>query len=120
MVYYADNTSHESAVRVGWLDKGASFTTGTADPVFLEKLLGLYRNRVNQTRGFHLCAFCNEPKFGIPLDVGGTLIKLGSAEIHVTDTCGRKFVAPDLIYHYIVAHSYAPPHEFVNAVRSAI
>jgi hypothetical protein len=118
MVYYADDTSNDSGVRVGWLDKSVPFKTGTTDPVFRQKLLSLYSNRANKTRGFHLCPFCNEPSFGIPLEIEGQQIKMGSAEIHVTDVRGRTFMAPDLIYHYIVAHEYLPPRDFVEAVCS--
>jgi hypothetical protein len=53
---------------------------------------------------------------GVPLEVSGQKIKLGSAEIHVKGPGGRTFVAPDLVYHYIVAHGYRPSIEFIEAV----
>lgn len=108
MVYFPDEMSAAPVIRVGWLDRTVSFTTGTTDPIFIEKLLSLYQCRSNQTRGFHLCPFCKEPKFGIPLVVGGQQMKMGSAEIHLTHSSGQTFVAPDLIYHYITVHGYKP------------
>lgn len=48
--------------------------------------------------------------------VGGGEMRLGSAEIVVKSSSGQVFVAPNLIVHYIEAHSYLPPREFVEAV----
>ena len=84
--------------------------------MFLRKLLRFYLARRNQTRGFHLCPFCPNPDFGVPLEVDGKTIKLGSAEIHVEDDHGGVFVAPDLLYHYIVVHHYRPPRGFIETV----
>jgi hypothetical protein len=116
MVYHVDGASSDSVVLVGWLEKAIPFSTGATDEVFLQKLLKLYRQRTNQTRGYHLCPFCAKAEVGIPLEVGGQQIKLGSAEIHVKGSDGLTFVAPDLIYHYIVVHGYRPSNEFVEAV----
>jgi hypothetical protein len=118
MVYYADGDLSGSIVWVGWLDKTVPFSTGGTDSTFLQKLLKLYRERTKQTRGYHLCPFCAKPEVGIPVEVDGLRIKMGSAEIHVKGSAGRIFVAPDLIYHYILAHGYRPPSEFIEAVRS--
>jgi hypothetical protein len=41
---------------------------------------------------------------------------LGSAEIRVISNTGVIYAAPNLIYHYVHAHSYAPPAGFVEAV----
>jgi hypothetical protein len=119
MVYYADGESSNSVVWVGWLDKAGPFSTGVTDSVFLQKLLKLYLHRTKQTRGYHLCPFCAKAEVGIPLEIGGQQIKLGSAEINVKGSGGRTFVAPDLVYHYIVTHRYATPSEFVEAVCSS-
>jgi hypothetical protein len=116
LVHYADGASSNSVVWIGWLDKAVPFSTGATDSVFLQKLLKLYCSRTRQTRGFHRCPFCAKAEVGIPVEVGKQQIKLGSAEIHVRGLGGRTFVAPDLIYHYIVAHEYKPPSEFIEAV----
>jgi hypothetical protein len=39
----------------------------------------------------------------------------GSAEIRVVGV-GRVYAAPDLIGHYVEAHGYCPPEEFIAAV----
>ena len=41
---------------------------------------------------------------------------LGSAEIRVVSDEGQLYAAPNLIYHYVASHNYAPPSEFVRAV----
>jgi len=105
-------------IRVGWLEKGQEFNLGPVSPSFLQALGSLYKERKNQTRGYHFCPFCTEPDFGLATEINGQWIKLGSAEVHVSSTAGLHFVAPDLIYHYIVAHRYRPPEEFIDAVLS--
>jgi hypothetical protein len=46
------------------------------------------------------------------------MLSLGSAEIRVPGSGGRIYAAPDLIYHYVEAHGYRPPDEFVEAVMA--
>ena len=41
---------------------------------------------------------------------------LGSAEIRVQGKEGKVYAAPTLIYHYVAAHDYDPPQEFVEAL----
>jgi hypothetical protein len=40
----------------------------------------------------------------------------GNGEIRVTSATGITYVAPALVRHYIVAHGYLPPREFIDAV----
>lgn len=118
MVHYPDldTNSLEQAIRIGWLDRDQPFSKGVADPAFVEKLKVYYDRRVRQSRGFHVCPFCEERRFGLPVELGGKMLTLGSAEIEVRDVQGRIYVAPDLLYHYITEHGYLPPREFIDAV----
>jgi hypothetical protein len=43
----------------------------------------------------------------------------GNGEIRVTATNGINYVAPVLILHYVGAHEYLPPKEFIDAVMRA-
>jgi hypothetical protein len=43
---------------------------------------------------------------------------LGNGEIRVRALDGRIYVAPVLIYHYVVSHGYLPPGEFIAAVTA--
>jgi hypothetical protein len=47
----------------------------------------------------------------------GEMRLLGSAEIRVFSESGAIYAAPDLIYHYMAAHRYKPPEQFVSALR---
>jgi hypothetical protein len=44
-------------------------------------------------------------------------LRLGSAEIRVFHD-DQAFAAPDLIFHYVTAHRYAPPPVFVAGVMT--
>ena len=115
-MFFPDGFTDSTGTRVGWLEKGHTFEKRDSDPSFVKKLIKLYRNRVNPTRGYHRCEFCLDPEFGLPVTVDNMTIKLGGAEIHVLAQDNKVFAAPDLIYHYVVEHSYAPPKEFIDAV----
>jgi hypothetical protein len=41
---------------------------------------------------------------------------MGNGEIRVTSAAGITYVAPVLVLHYVVAHGYLPPQEFIDAV----
>jgi hypothetical protein len=115
-MFFPDGFTDNTGTRIGWLEKGHTFTQGPTDPSFLKKLLELYRERANSTRGYHRCDFCPNPELGLLIVIAGTAVKLGGAEVHVRAGDDRVFAAPDLIHHYVVEHSYAPPQEFVDAV----
>jgi hypothetical protein len=91
-------------VNIGWLDRWHSFPVGETSEAFRIRLQQLCLDRMKRTRGFHSCDFCrgrNKPG--------------SSAEIRVP---GRKriYAAPELVYHYVAAHNYLPPGEFIDAV----
>ena len=44
---------------------------------------------------------------------------LGSAEVRVFAPNGASaFAAPNLIYHYVSVHQYAPPEAFIEALKA--
>jgi hypothetical protein len=97
---------------VGWLDADHAFDRRTIPEDVLLRLRWLAsERRVAQTRGFHVCPFCPAP----PLDEDA--YRTGSAEIWVPDGQHGYFAAPTLVVHYVAAHGYAPPHEFVKAIE---
>jgi hypothetical protein len=70
----------------------------------------------HQFVGYHSCQFCPwevpEPE---PIVVGGEALSMGRLNLFVPgEDC--VYVAPSLIAHYIQAHRYSPPKEFVDAV----
>ncbi len=50
----------------------------------------------------------------------GKWILLGAAEIRVLSRMGTVYAAPNLIYHYVSAHGYKPPEEFLDAALTGI
>lgn len=102
--YLQPEEEQAETVNIGWLDRWHAFPTGETSEEFRGKLQQLCLRRVKQTRGFHSCAFCK-----------GRDKPHGSAEIRIP---GKDcvYAAPELVYHYVVAHAYKPPEEFIEAV----
>lgn len=112
-MYYQDLTPYEyfvgrktSAINIGWLDSSRVFTRGPVPDGFVARLRALEQHRVRQTRGFHVCPFCDP----------GDCKAVSSAEIEVAGGEGKVYAAPMLIGHYVEVHGYRPPDEFVEAV----
>jgi hypothetical protein len=116
--YGATKNSEASARNVGWLAAGFHFPTSPADPKFVERLWRYCAVSVGQTRGLHECDICRS-RSANEVERGDEKLLLGSAEIRVVSREGHVYAAPNLIYHYVVDHSYAPPPEFVGAVLTS-
>lgn len=101
---------------VGWLEYGHPFFVGVVreDEVWkLEFLCG--HKLVHHTLGWFWCSLC---LWGRERPDPGEQIKSGSAEIVLLDMeAGMGFAAPDLVGHYVRAHGYLPPEEFLVALR---
>jgi hypothetical protein len=115
MTYYQDLGTETmiaagSHVRaVGWLEPNHPLSRGDTPREFRDRLAELSRNWSESSRacgwpvtaGPHLCGFCGEVRgygeFAVP---GEEVI----------------YVAPTLISHYVGAHGYMPPPEFIEAV----
>ncbi len=95
-------------LNIGWLDAGHPYPVGPLPEGFLARLalFSADAHLINWTRGVYLCPLCDPPAL---LEHGG------SAEIRVVGV-GRVYAAPDLIGHYVEAHGYCPPQEFIAAV----
>lgn len=102
---------------VGWLAEGQPFKQGRVSQSFLEKLkLTVLRESVNQYRGRHYCEFCLAEEVWIEADNQRKC--LGSAEVWVPCAKGDLiYAAPNFVLHYIEAHTYLPPIQFIEAVE---
>jgi len=119
---YGQTFPERHIFNIAWLSKDHSFERGPAP----ESLRTCLRDRiaapVNLYRGKHACEFCPEPpKKRLPggietLDYPAEI--LGNGEIRVRALDGKIYVAPVLIYHYIVCHEYLPPRVFIDAVAA--
>ena len=104
-----------TVVNVGWLDARHPYSQRKADAQLVDKLLRLCKtNPVNRTRGWHHCPFCS--MYPVIMTIDGEEISLGSAEMRLACEGHVIFAAPDLVCHYIAAHEYRPPDEFMAAV----
>ena len=104
---------------IGWLEDGHEFPTGDVPPRFVDALFeALDRPRVNVMRGFQTCFRCPRQNGMVGADHRGRTTLLGNAEIRVPAGPSTMYAAPNLIWHYVTAHAYAPPEPFITAVES--
>lgn len=119
MAYFADLSEYsymgepESGVlNVGWLAKGQPFQTGETSETFRAALSELCSNRsIHHFLGHHVCEFCPDASWD-----DRYFRCMGNGEIRVRDSGGTWYVAPRLVIHYVVKHSYCPPPGFIAAV----
>jgi len=127
MAYFKDLTRYEYSkdpfecagelFNVGWLERCAPYPKGAVASELTEKLLALCRFPVHRYRGSHGCHFCDERP--VRITGSGGEFWLGDGEIRVPAADGKlTYVAPNLIYHYVVVHQYLPPDVFLDALRA--
>ncbi|WP_460106813.1 DUF7919 family protein [Streptomyces sp. YKOK-J1] len=111
-----------TALNVGWLDPSREYSHGSTSRDFEKGLEDLtYSARQMKTRGWHRCMLPHtdgEDAYPVTVEISGTRIALGGAEIRVVTDSESWLIAPDLILHYIREHSYKPPQEFIAAVTA--
>jgi hypothetical protein len=118
-IYSYDQNAELRVVRnIGWLSAAHTFQTGTVPFEVLYKLTALAMTRpVRPTRASHACEFCGGVQY---IGLGGREVSLGAAELWVpsVDEKCTHFAAPDLIVHYLLAHGYRPPAEYIKSVMA--
>ena len=124
MGYYPDGSAYEylprqpPMINIGWLGVGHPFTTGPVPEDGIATLFLLATEKHNIMRGVQDCEFCDEESpLRLPADTPRGYVSLGMGEFHVEAADGTIFSAPSLVLHYIIAHKYQPPTEFIDAVR---
>ncbi len=97
---------------IGWLAAGHRFSTGTVTEEFRDRLMTFVKGWNLCTEalawpvaaGPHRCELCGDAlaagNFGVP---AGSLL----------------YVCPEMLGHYVNAHRYQPPDEFVRALLSS-
>lgn len=113
MSYYPDlspyNYSHycEKELNVGWLEKGQPFSVGEVPEGFLERLKWFSEEPFPVfAAGAHFCEFCEDRD------------AKSSCELRIVGEDDAVYATPYLIVHYIEAHKYLPPQEFIDAVMN--
>lgn len=130
-MFFADLTPYEygyemprsNVLNVGWLSRGHVFPEGAVPEPFVKALRRMVKSPENLYRGYHTCEFCPEPPLVVD-STGRRVISppgetMGNGEIRVAGLAGVVYVAPVLVAHYVEAHSYRPPDEFIHAVITA-
>lgn len=110
----------EAMLTVGWLSSKQEFPVGDVPEAFTDELSRICASvDYARTRGFHECMM-NHPdgeiSYPMKITVNGNSFVLGNAEIRVVSEAGTVLSAPNLVWHYVTAHRYRPPGEFVEAV----
>jgi hypothetical protein len=97
---------------VGWLARSVTYPRGASGADFVVRVEEYARHWSESTEalgwpcaaGFHTCELCDAfhaaGNFGVP-------------------GRGVLYVCPEMIAHYVVAHEYLPPPEFVEALVAA-
>jgi len=98
----------------------------------IEKMKRLAAKPVELYRGKHLCELCPEPPGLVRSNLPSRVVmdpacswwrwaepRSSNGEIRVSHG-GVLFAAPVLIIHYIEAHGYVPPAEFLKAIEEAL
>jgi hypothetical protein len=120
---YGRTEQQPNILNVGWLSAAQPFHFGAPDERFVDALRQLVSSPINLYRGVHICEFCPSPLVKT-IPNGGFMIETlpgttGNGEIRVAAANGITYVAPVLVLHYVVAHKYLPPQEFIDAVTGA-
>ena len=97
---------HPEFLNIGWLEGARDYTSGVTDAALLIRLKELISVPFAYHYGFH---FCDLP----PCDGRG---EHGTGSVVVCSHAGKWYAAPVLITHYVEAHEYRPPDEFIDAV----
>jgi hypothetical protein len=138
MAYFSDyspygygNEPQPGVVHVGWLDNVHAYPKGTVDARLVEKMKLLASHPVELYRGKHICELCVEPPDLVKAMLPNRVVldpqcswarwveqRSSNGEIRVPGE-GIVFAAPVLIIHYVEAHNYLPPAQFLKAIESA-
>jgi hypothetical protein len=96
----------EHILAVGWLEASSPFSIGNTPANVFNRLKELTRDPWQPFvfMGIHSCDLCQ---------FEGE--KAGAANVFIPHQ-SKIYVCPELITHYINAHSYRPPDEFCDAV----
>ena len=104
---------------VGWLGRARAFRTGDVERPFAIALAALAVNPWQRgvSAGVHFCELCRFSGGPGSVKFGEHTVRIGADDLFVPDgdIC---WIAPTTIVHYVDAHSYRPPDEFMAAVQA--
>jgi hypothetical protein len=99
---------------IGWLEHPETFSTGAAPGELIQRLKAMVDKthivyRQHNFRGVKHCSICESARLPAPGPIW-------SQENIFVPGLNAVYAAPGGIVHYVEAHSYLPPPEFVDAV----
>jgi hypothetical protein len=138
---------YPSVKNIGWLGKNEKYNIGDVQPELVRKLLDIMfldvKNSEDKKKGtynreksvnVHLmhmrgspykCPLCNDGKeitysaVGVTSYSGTNEMLAGLNEVCIPSlTTGEYYSFPTMLCHYIVAHKYKPPQEFLDALAA--
>ncbi len=105
---------------VGWLNAEHEFDAGPTTTDDFERLCELFVDPWKppwSAAGYHQCELCAHTGGPSSIHFRDHTIHIGLVNLFVPS--GELiYVAPSLILHYVDAHHYRPPEEFLAAVRA--
>jgi hypothetical protein len=123
---------YPNAVMVGWIDEYHDFPTGVVSDDLLDRLFNHCLCSINHSKGMHFCGFCMKENIDeVNVESVGVILRnqtayrnnlrmqMGNGEILVIGANDDVYIAPTLIYHYIVVHGYLPPRQFLDALHTS-
>ena len=140
---YSNGDNARGTKNVGWLHAGHEFEKMAPTEETLDLLWSFCAVAVMPSRGGHPCDLC-APLQTVKTTRNGVNLLLGTSEIRVFSRKGDAltlrqrlreaessgliffqrsnvpydvYAAPSLIYHYVHAHHYKPPDEFLRALK---
>ena len=114
--YCRSDFEREDALNVGWLETGRPYAKGSVPKKAISVLKKLVRRPVkDELWGFHACDLC-QTKPAVLTRLWPKRRHLGTGEIRVAGVNGIIYASPVLIVHYIKAHQYCPPQEYIDAL----
>jgi hypothetical protein len=104
-------------IMVGWLAAKSPYAKGPVDRAFFVRLLELLAEpwQPFACAGRHPCEFCRFTGGPSRVSCEGREAAVGIGDLYVPFE-ETLYVAPSLVAHYVDAHDFAPPPEFVTAV----
>ena len=111
----------EKLIAVGWLNLNHPYAKGTVSQDFVRCLELFCSNALLRIFGARPCTLCgNNEIVRVRLSSGKDVRLYGTYELRVPSISGDRIYAfPDIILHYVLAHNYKPPQEFIDSVLCA-
>jgi hypothetical protein len=103
-------------VHVGWIGSERDFPVGAVPDEFVRHLWGMCQQPMSKIKGYQVCGLCESPFGPLTIEWQGTSANIGDGYLGVVANDGVLMIAPDLVFHYVVAHGYVPPREFIDGV----